>query len=47
LWTRCWVGVVDRISRRWANVAAGLAVQVFATAVLTRDELLDAWDARR
>jgi rfaE bifunctional protein kinase chain/domain len=32
---------------RWANVAAGLAVQVFGTAVLTRDALLDAWDARR
>ena len=32
---------------RWANVAAGLAVQVFGTAVLSRDELLDAWDASR
>ena len=32
---------------RWASVAAGLAVQVFGTAVLTRGELLDAWDARR
>ena len=31
----------------WANVAAGLAVQVFGTAVLTRDELVDAWDASR
>jgi D-glycero-beta-D-manno-heptose-7-phosphate kinase len=32
---------------RWANVAAGLAVQAFGTAVLTRDELVDAWDASR
>ena len=32
---------------RWANVAAGLAVQTFGTAVLTRDELVDAWDASR
>ena len=32
---------------RWANVAAGLAVQVFGTAVLAREDLLDAWDARR
>ena len=31
----------------WANVAAGLAVQVFGTAVLARDELVDAWDASR
>ncbi|MEO5687399.1 MAG: PfkB family carbohydrate kinase [Burkholderiaceae bacterium] len=36
-----------RQAMRWASVAAGLAVQVFGTAVLTRDELLDAWDARR
>jgi rfaE bifunctional protein kinase chain/domain len=32
---------------RWANVAAGLAVQAFGTAVLTRDELVDAYDASR
>ena len=32
---------------RWANVAAGLAVQVFGTAVLTQDELVDAYDASR
>ena len=32
---------------RWANVAAGLAVQTFGTAVLTRDELVDAYDASR
>lgn len=32
---------------RWANVAAGLAVQTFGTAVLTRDELIDAFDAVR
>ena len=31
----------------WANVAAGLAVQVFGTAVLARDELVDAWEASR
>ena len=30
---------------RWANVAAGLAVQVFGTAVIRRDDLVDAWDA--
>ncbi len=32
---------------RWASVAAGLAVQTFGTAVLTRDALVDAWDASR
>ena len=32
---------------RWANVAAGLAVQTFGTAVLTHDELVDAFDASR
>ena len=32
---------------RWANVAAGLAVQTFGTAVLTQDELVDAYDASR
>jgi len=32
---------------RWANVAAGLAVQTFGTAVLTRDALMDAYDASR
>ena len=32
---------------RWANVAAGLAVQSFGTAVLSRDELVDAWEASR
>ena len=32
---------------RWANVAAGLAVQEFGTAVLTQDELVDAYDASR
>ena len=32
---------------RWAGVAAGLAVQTFGTAVLTRDALIDAWDASR
>ena len=32
---------------RWANVAAGLAVQVFGTAVLDRDALVDAWDESR
>ena len=32
---------------RWANVAAGLAVQAFGTAVLSRDALIDAWEASR
>ena len=32
---------------RWASVAAGIAVQVFGTAVLARDELVDAWEASR
>jgi len=32
---------------RWANVAEGLAVQTFGTAVLTLDELVDAFDASR
>jgi D-glycero-beta-D-manno-heptose-7-phosphate kinase len=32
---------------RWANVAAGLAVQVFGSAVLERDALVDAWDESR
>ena len=32
---------------RWANVAAGLAVQAFGTVVLSRDALIDAWEARR
>ena len=32
---------------RWANVAAGLAVQVFGTAVLERDALVDAWEESR
>ena len=32
---------------RWASIAAGLAVQVFGTAVLTRDALVDAVDASR
>ena len=32
---------------RWANVAAGLAVQVFGTAVLDRDALVDAWEESR
>ncbi len=32
---------------RWASVAAGLAVQTFGTAVLSRDTLVDAFDARR
>ena len=31
----------------WANVAAGLAVQTFGTAVLTQDELVDAYEASR
>ena len=32
---------------RWANVAAGLAVQVFGTSILSRDALIDAWEASR
>jgi D-glycero-beta-D-manno-heptose-7-phosphate kinase len=32
---------------RWANVAAGLAVQAFGTAVITQDALVDAYDASR
>lgn len=32
---------------RWARVAAGLAVQTFGTAVLTRDQRVDAFDASR
>jgi rfaE bifunctional protein kinase chain/domain len=32
---------------RWASIAAGLAVQVFGTAVLTRDALVEAVDASR
>ncbi len=32
---------------RWANVAAGLAVQAFGTAVLSRDALIDAWETSR
>ena len=32
---------------RWANVAAGLAVQAFGTVVLSRDALIDAWEAGR
>ena len=32
---------------RWASLAAGLAVQAFGTAVLSREALIDAWDARR
>jgi len=32
---------------RWANVAAGLAVQAFGTAVLSRDALVEAWEASR
>ncbi len=32
---------------RWATVAAGLAVQAFGTAVLSRDALVEAWDAAR
>ena len=36
-----------RQAMRWANVAAGLAVQAFGTAVLSRDALIDAWEASR
>jgi D-glycero-beta-D-manno-heptose-7-phosphate kinase len=32
---------------RWANVGAGLAVQAFGTSVLSRDALIDAWEASR
>jgi rfaE bifunctional protein kinase chain/domain len=32
---------------RWASIAAGLAVQTFGTAVLSRETLVDAYDAAR
>ena len=44
---------VLRVARRHdrpggaANVATGPAVQAFGTAVLTQDELVDAWEANR
>ncbi len=36
-----------RRAMRWANVAAGLAVQTFGTAVLARDDLIAAYDDAR
>jgi len=36
-----------RRAMRWANVAAGLAVQAFGTAVLKRDELMAAYEDAR